>query len=181
MINFLQKDGSALDSFLHTIDKRSLRERIEQIEYIANGSRKSHLLNQRSTRSKVSVKHTENERNKKQKDIDDLYRSIEHKVFGREKERKHTCGMLREGPNAHAASSSTSKCYFVVGIYGIAGSGNSTLAQYICEYEEVILTLSCSSMCLRLSDWMVYFVKCWRRSPKVGPPVPKVLKVYTKS
>ncbi|CAO2206764.1 unnamed protein product [Urochloa humidicola] len=44
--------------------------------------------------------------------------------------------MLRKGPKAHAASSSTSTSYSVVGIHGIAGSGKSTLAQYICEYEE---------------------------------------------
>ncbi|KAF8772832.1 hypothetical protein HU200_005216 [Digitaria exilis] len=131
-----QKDGSAIDSFLLTIDKRSLRERIEQIEYIANEARKSHLLNQQNGSSKLTVKHNDKESTSKQKDIDDLHRSIEQKVFGREKELKHICGILRKGPNAHSASSSTSRCYSVLGIHGIAGSGKSTLAQYICDYEE---------------------------------------------
>jgi hypothetical protein len=132
----LQKDGSAEDSFLLTIDKKSLRERIEDLEYIANCSKKSHLLNQHSNSNKLSVKHTDKESISIQKDIEDLYRSIERNVFGREKERKHICCLLRKGPNAEAASSSTSKCYSVVGIYGIAGSGKSTLAQYVCDYEE---------------------------------------------
>ncbi|KAF8702054.1 hypothetical protein HU200_033399 [Digitaria exilis] len=130
------KDGSAIDSFLLTIDKRSLRERIEQIDYIANEARKSHLLNQQNGSSKLTVKHNDKESTSKQKDIDDLHRSIEQKVFGREKELKHICGILRKGPNAHSASSSTSRCYSVLGIHGIAGSGKSTLAQYICDYEE---------------------------------------------
>ncbi|KAF8768931.1 hypothetical protein HU200_007103 [Digitaria exilis] len=104
------KDGSAIDSFLLTIDKRSLRERIEQIDYIANEARKSHLLNQQNGSSKLTVKHNDKESTSKQKDIDDLHRSIEQKVFGREKELKHICGILR--------------------------SGKSTLAQYICDYEE---------------------------------------------
>ncbi|KAJ1277001.1 hypothetical protein BS78_05G260700 [Paspalum vaginatum] len=130
-----QEDGSALYHIMINIDKKRLREKIEQIEYIASDSKKSHLLNQSSS-SKVSVKDTDKENSRKEKDINDLYRSIEQKVFGREKERKHICAVLRKGPNAHAASSSASRCYSVVGIHGIAGSGKSTLAQYVCHYEE---------------------------------------------
>ncbi|KAJ1277030.1 hypothetical protein BS78_05G262900 [Paspalum vaginatum] len=96
-----QEDGGALYHILINIDKKILRERIEQIEYIASDTKKSHLLNQSSS-SKVSVKDTDKENGSKEKDINDLYRSIEQKVFGREKER----------------------------------SGKSTLAQYVCDYEE---------------------------------------------
>ncbi|KAL6654648.1 hypothetical protein ACP70R_008113 [Stipagrostis hirtigluma subsp. patula] len=135
-IKISQKDNISLDSFLRTIDRKSLRERLEQIEYIVTESKKSDLLSQQSSSSNIPVKDTDKESNNRQKDIDELYRSINRKVFGRDKEREHICHILRKGPDAYAPSSSTSKRYSVIGIYGIAGSGKSTLAQYVCDHEE---------------------------------------------
>ncbi|CAL4991114.1 unnamed protein product [Urochloa decumbens] len=97
---------------------------------------KSKLLNQQSSSSKILIEDTNKESSSKQEDIDGLYRSITRKVFGRDKERDRICRMLRDGPNPYGPSSRSSKRYSVIGIHGIAGSGKSILAQYVCDYEK---------------------------------------------
>uniref|UniRef100_A0A0D3HPZ2 Uncharacterized protein n=1 Tax=Oryza barthii TaxID=65489 RepID=A0A0D3HPZ2_9ORYZ len=53
--------------------------------------------------------------------------SSTRKVFGRDRERDMIRSMLREDDSL--PSSSSRKCYFVICIYGIPGSGKTTLAQ----------------------------------------------------
>eukprot|EP00267_Zea_mays_P054735 XP_020408000.1 uncharacterized protein LOC103652705 isoform X3 [Zea mays] len=131
-INSNQNDGTATASFLLTIARHNLTKRIEHIENVLNDLKKSHLLNQQSTISSSSNK----EKSSRHEDIQYLYRSIERKVIGRDKEREKLISMLRRGPGPDTPSSSSSKHYSVIGIYGIAGSGKSTLAQYVCDYEK---------------------------------------------
>jgi len=133
---FLQKDGTATGSILLTIARNSLAKRIEHLENVLNDLKKSHLLNQQSSSSQIPKKDSNKERSSRQEDIEYLYRSIERKVFGRDKEREKIISMLRRGPGPDTPSSSTSQHYSVIGIYGIAGSGKSTLAQYVCDYEK---------------------------------------------
>ena len=136
LVCFLQKDGTATGSFLLTIARNSLTKRIEHLENVLNDLKKSHLLNQQSISSQIPNRDSNKERSSRQEDIEYLYRSIERKVFGRDKEREKIISMLRRGPGPDTLSSSTSKHYSVIGIYGIAGSGKSTLAQYVCDYEK---------------------------------------------
>ncbi|KAL6908176.1 hypothetical protein ACP4OV_002346 [Aristida adscensionis] len=137
-----QMDATVLDSSLRAIERKGLRERIEQIEYTVTDLKKSELLDQQRSSSEIPIKDTnketsikilvkDKESGREQEDIDDLYRSIKQKVFGRDKVRQDICRMLRE-----ELSSSSSRCYSVIGIHGITGSGKSTLAQYICDYEK---------------------------------------------
>jgi ABC-type uncharacterized transport system ATPase subunit len=128
---FLQNDGTATASFLLTIARHNLTKRIEHIENVLNDLKISHLLNQQSSSSS-----SKKERSSRHEDIEYLYRSIERKVIGRDKEREKLISMLRRGPGPETPSSSSSKHYSVIGIYGIAGSGKSTLAQYVCDYEK---------------------------------------------
>ncbi|AQK48357.1 Disease resistance protein RGA2 [Zea mays] len=102
-INSNQNDGTATASFLLTIARHNLTKRIEHIENVLNDLKKSHLLNQQSTISSSSNK----EKSSRHEDIQYLYRSIERKVIGRDKEREK---LIR--------------------------SGKSTLAQYVCDYEK---------------------------------------------
>ncbi|CAN6247836.1 unnamed protein product [Urochloa humidicola] len=55
-------------------------------------------------------------------------------VFGRDNECAEIVRMLREEPDD--ASSHANQCYSVIGIYGVAESGKTTLAQYVCNYEK---------------------------------------------
>ncbi|CAL4991095.1 unnamed protein product [Urochloa decumbens] len=127
-----QKDDIAAVSFLPVIEGWRLKKRIEQIENIVSDSKKSHLLNEDSSSSKILVKDTNNkESDSTQEEIDDLHRGIKREVFGRDKERDKICNMLREGSEAYG-----NKPYCVIGIHGITGSGKSTLAQYVCDHEK---------------------------------------------
>ncbi|KAJ4747106.1 Disease resistance protein RGA2 [Rhynchospora pubera] len=54
-------------------------------------------------------------------------------VIGRDKDRDEIVKLLRENL---LESSSNANCYSVIGIWGMGGSGKTTLAQYVCEYEK---------------------------------------------
>ncbi|WVZ49576.1 hypothetical protein U9M48_000918 [Paspalum notatum var. saurae] len=102
-----------------------VRKQIKRIQGVLTDTKESDLLDQKNSSS--TGKETDKEgssSSSKQKEIDELYRCIEHKVFGRDKDRKRICRMLREGP------------YSVIVMHGITGSGKSTLAQYVCNYEK---------------------------------------------
>ena len=55
-------------------------------------------------------------------------------IIGRDKERDDIRRMLHE--SVCEPASTNSKCYSVIGIYGIAGSGKTTLAQHVCTFER---------------------------------------------
>jgi NB-ARC domain len=52
-------------------------------------------------------------------------------VIGRDDDRDHIVKLLKKNPSE---SSSNAKCYSVIGIWGMGGSGKTTLAQYICKH-----------------------------------------------
>ncbi|KAJ1276970.1 hypothetical protein BS78_05G257800 [Paspalum vaginatum] len=146
-----QRGGIAAYYFFPPFGTDSLSKRIEHIETILDDSKKSNLSNQQSSSSEIPNKDINNERSSsectakdtkkesssKQEQIDDLYRKIERKVFGRDKDLERICKMFRKRSDPYGtASSSRSKPYSVFGIYGIAGSGKSTLANYICDHEK---------------------------------------------
>lgn len=59
------------------------------------------------------------------------------RVFGRDVDRTKIVNMLREAAGDGEPGSSNYPCYSTtIGIYGIAGSGKTILAQYVCEYEK---------------------------------------------
>ncbi|PVH34618.1 hypothetical protein PAHAL_8G260000 [Panicum hallii] len=130
------KDDIAVDLFFLSIDGKSLRKRIEDIEKRLNDSKHSPLLSQkRSSSSEIPAKGI-SENSSRQEQIVDSHIMILQKVFGRDKKRKDISRKLREGPDAYGPSSNSSKPYSVIDIHGIAGSGKSTLAKYVCEYEK---------------------------------------------
>lgn len=57
-------------------------------------------------------------------------------VFGRNNDCENIVRMLHEAPDDSDASASGSQCYSVIGIYGVAGSGKTNLAQYVCTVEK---------------------------------------------
>ncbi|WVZ49628.1 hypothetical protein U9M48_000968 [Paspalum notatum var. saurae] len=141
-----QRGEIAEYSFFPPFGTNSLSKRIEHIENIVDGLKKSNLLNQQSSCSEIlvqdnnkesssssefSIKDTKKETSTREEQIDNLHRKIERKVFGRDKELKRICGMFRKRPDRHH-----SKPYSVLGVHGIAGSGKSTLAYYICDHEK---------------------------------------------
>uniref|UniRef100_A0A0D9XVC2 Uncharacterized protein n=1 Tax=Leersia perrieri TaxID=77586 RepID=A0A0D9XVC2_9ORYZ len=120
------EDGAAVYSFLPAIARWELRKGIEKIENTVTNVEKSPYLVETSSGSWNGI-------------VNDHRRSITStstwKVFGRDRERNMVRNMLREGPDDSAASSSSRKCYSVICIHGIAGSGKITLAKYVCESE----------------------------------------------
>jgi chromosomal replication initiation ATPase DnaA len=145
----LQKDTSAVESSVPITERFSLKNRIKRIENILDTSKKSDLLNDKNSSSGTTkdtdkesssstLKNSAKESSSEQKEIEQLSRDTEREVFGRDKDRAdiYIYRMLRKGPHTYAVSSSTSKPYSVIGIYGITGSGKTTLAQYVCDYEK---------------------------------------------
>uniref|UniRef100_A0A0D9W1U1 Uncharacterized protein n=1 Tax=Leersia perrieri TaxID=77586 RepID=A0A0D9W1U1_9ORYZ len=57
-------------------------------------------------------------------------------IIGRDEERVKIINMLRKAPSDDEASSSNVRCYSIIGIYGVGGSGKTTFVQYVCDYER---------------------------------------------
>lgn len=62
--------------------------------------------------------------------------ALPEEVFGRSNDCENIVRMLHEAPDDSDASASCSQCYSVIGIYGVAGSGKTNLAQYVCTVEK---------------------------------------------
>jgi ABC-type dipeptide/oligopeptide/nickel transport system ATPase subunit len=61
---------------------------------------------------------------------------LQAEIIGRDKDRDQIVSLLREGTDDPETSSTIQKCYSVIGIHGVAGSGKTTLAQYVCKFES---------------------------------------------
>ncbi|KAJ3691773.1 hypothetical protein LUZ61_020937 [Rhynchospora tenuis] len=113
LLNFkLPKDSS---------EKKNLMKRLENLEEIVNEAMTFvGLLNLPSSRNPKQFRET--------------ISFPSSKVIGRDKDRDDIVKLLRE--DVPAGSSYTSYSYSVIGIWGPRGSGKTTLAQYVCEYEK---------------------------------------------
>ncbi|KAF7105948.1 hypothetical protein CFC21_106715 [Triticum aestivum] len=136
-----KENATELDYVLPSVSRRNLKERIEKVQRTISLVKKSHLL--------VASKSAAN-------DIVNMHRrkitscSSKREVFGRDILLTDIMSkLLGETPhNSIALSSSSNKCYSVIGIYGVAGSGKTTLARYVLDhvkeyYAEHFDTLMC--------------------------------------
>uniref|UniRef100_A0A8R7P4S0 NB-ARC domain-containing protein n=1 Tax=Triticum urartu TaxID=4572 RepID=A0A8R7P4S0_TRIUA len=139
------KNATLVDIFLTAISRRKLKKRVEKVETTITELKKSPLLGMASN-STPNVVANKNRRR--------LGAASKRKVFGREVLRDDIMARLREIPQCDAPSSSTSLCYSVIGIYGVAGCGKTTFAGYIRDYikEECKEKLFDTIMCIHVSE-----------------------------
>lgn len=123
-----------LNSFQLMIHGKSLRKRLEDIDSTLTVLKGSPLLNELSSStvngsgnessSSSSVHDKDEERRRKGKEIADMHRNIPQTVIGREKDQIDVSKLLRSGSSS------------VIVIHGIAGSGKTSLARYVCDHEK---------------------------------------------
>ena len=133
-----QEHANLLDFVLTAISRRNLSKRKQRVERSISEVNASPLL---VGASKSTLEQIAN------KNRSGIRTATKRKVFGLEDLRDDIIGRLHETPN----STSTSSCYSVIGIYGVAGSGKTTLARYIrdcIKCTELFDTI----MCLHVSE-----------------------------
>ncbi|KAK1631822.1 hypothetical protein QYE76_006137 [Lolium multiflorum] len=109
------ENTNPLDFLATAISRRSLKIRIEKIESTIDEVKKSPLLGEASKSAPQDIANKNRSR---------IRTTSNRKVFGREAFRDSVMEKLRENPHG------TGPCYSVIGIYGVAGSGKTTFAQY---------------------------------------------------
>ncbi|KAJ4802156.1 Disease resistance protein RGA2 [Rhynchospora pubera] len=116
LLNFkLPKDSS---------DKKNLMKSLENLEDIVN-----------EAMTFVGLLNLPSSRNPKPTQFRETISSPSSKVIGRDKDRDDIVKLLREDITT-GSSSYICNSYSVIGIWGPGGSGKTTLAQYVCEYEK---------------------------------------------
>ena len=123
----LQENASASHSLGAAISRRNLKRRIEELERVVNEVKKSELL---CVPRDIAPDDIANKNRCR------IRTASKRKVFGREELRDDIMTRFHETPHGDAPSSSTSPCYSVIGIYGVAGSGKTTFARYTRDYIE---------------------------------------------
>lgn len=139
-----QENATVLSLLLAAISRQNLKKRIEKVESIISVVKKSQLLCIASKSAPDDIANRNRCR---------IRTGSKLTVFGREVLRDDIMAKLRETPHGDASSSSASPCYSVVGIYGVAGSGKTTFAQYTLDFiEECEEKLFDTIMCIHLSE-----------------------------
>ncbi|OEL30350.1 putative disease resistance RPP13-like protein 1, partial [Dichanthelium oligosanthes] len=129
---------SALDCAKHVISgkARKLKKDLKKLEkLIEQGSQFLTLL----AISTSSIGSHGNDTSNPANNVNGLAttsRALTHIIVGRDGEQDEIIRLLHDTAGDFEPSSSNSKCYSVIGIYGIAGSGKTTLAQHVCNYEQ---------------------------------------------
>uniref|UniRef100_A0A0A9CPM8 NB-ARC domain-containing protein n=1 Tax=Arundo donax TaxID=35708 RepID=A0A0A9CPM8_ARUDO len=129
---------SALDRAKHIISRKApkLKKVLNKLEkLVEEGSRFSALLAS-TTSSGSNVNDTSNPANNVTKIVTTSSGPTQI-IFGRDKERDEIIRLLHGTSSNFDPSSSNSNCYSMIAIYGIAGSGKTTLAQHVYAYEKM--------------------------------------------
>ncbi|XP_044985704.1 disease resistance protein RGA2-like [Hordeum vulgare subsp. vulgare] len=140
-----QENASLFDIFLTAISRMKLKKRIQKVENTVREVKKSQLLGIESNSAPNDIANKNRSR---------IRAASKREVFGREVLRDDIMARLRETPQDGATSWRTSPFYSVIGIYGVAGSGKTTFARYICDYikEECEENLFDTIMCIHVSE-----------------------------
>ncbi|VAH11948.1 unnamed protein product [Triticum turgidum subsp. durum] len=133
-----------LDIFSTAISIGELKKRIHKVENTVSEVKKAPLLCVASNSTQSDIANKNRRR---------LGAASKREVFGREVLRDDIMARLRETPQVDEPSSSP--CYSVIGIYGVAGSGKTTFAGYVrdyikeeCKEEKLFDTI----MCIHVSE-----------------------------